>query len=771
MLFEKNFENISAERMKIIPELLNKISNSNSLMIVRMKKELASVVLSFEDNVDIFEIFNELERIFVKNNLPLVGKMYRVFDTLHSNFSGFNFTDSTISPVLKKKSNNGRKTVVFGDLIKSAFGSNNRSVKDYINNIEFCSKLYDSIKIGQVKYDNLSKEQKLELVKFSKHLATLYNNTVAGKNEREFKHTNDVLIDILELQKKLSPDGSLDYNLGDRAVSMFCHFAGFDTVEEVKAYIEHKITTANKRNKEAAKSDLVLEEGDFIKGISGGIKYLGNILQNGSVSKEFLGVSADSDLTPLDTDLSMITSVSENLASTIGLTAASRYTFTYEKDDSKIWLVLKHDDRFITTRDKNSELDVKTDLSKMEAFYTGIDNTSNSEHYGIRTGFASSEINYIIVDKYDSRIGLEIAMNGFYIPVYNKEGKIIFTPKDYDELRKKMNGLSYYGIDTYVLDESVYKESREISNILENMEANKEETKYKADLLKDKLKLGASKLGLELKDMIDLSRNSVTLFNTGSTGRFTNLPGDGDFDYTMQVDREIYFNDKKMDELREKLISVLRDGEETYNIVSGDIRELKTTVEDEMGNKYKTEIDITFTTKTDETEYASDVCVNDRLNSINSEQERNLVKANIILAKQFLKSIGAYKPARKFPEQGGMGGIGVENWILQNGGTLYSAAKSFMEEAKKHTSFESFKSVYSLPNFGYNHMAYKRGFYPHDDYISNMNQNGFDKMKNALSIYIKKYEKNVDSPVIETVAELGKTDEQTDCLANNGKSM
>ena len=42
-------------------------------------------------------------------------------------------------------------------------------------------------------------------------------------------------------------------------------------------------------------------------------------------------------------------------------------------------------------------------------------------------------------------------MNGFYIPVANKEGKIVFTPKDYDELRAKMSGLSYYGVPEQIL--------------------------------------------------------------------------------------------------------------------------------------------------------------------------------------------------------------------------------------------------------------------------------------------------------------------------------
>ena len=561
-------------------------------------------------------------------------------------------------------------------------------------------------------------------------LCALYNNTMKAKKDNEtFTSTGHVLTDILELSKKLSPDGTLDYNLDDRVIRMFCGFAGIDTLEQAKEYIEKKVKTADSRNRDASSSEMVLEQGDFIKGI-GGITYLRNILQNGSISKEYLGSSAASDATPLDTDISMIMSSDGTISEKMNATAASSY--------GPIWFVLKNDDRFITTRTSSETLEAKRDMSKMEVFYTGV---LGQGHYGIRTGFASSEINYIVMDNYDPKVGLEIAMNGFYIPVSNTEGKIVFTPNDYDILRRKMNGLSYYEMGEYVLDDSIHMQFEEILNIVNSMEDNKRITKHKADLIKNKLNLGISELGLNLKENIDLYNKSVTLFNTGSTSRFTNLPGDGDFDYIMQVDRDIYSSPDKMDTIRKKIISKLSNGQQVkVDIVNGDIRELKTIVIDEQGNEYPVEIDVTFTVKTDKTEYASDACVNDRLNNITSEKDRDLVKANIIFAKKFLKTIEAYKPARKKPEQGGMGGIGVENWILQNGGTFYSAAKSFVETANKCNSFEEFKKLYSIPNFGYNHMAVKKGFYPHDDYIENMNKIGYEKMVVALKEYLKSIE-------------------------------
>ena len=69
-----------------------------------------------------------------------------------------------------------------------------------------------------------------------------------------------------------------------------------------KEYIDKKVKTADSRNREASNRDITIEQGDFIKG-SGGVKYLRNILQNGSVYKEYLGSCADRDRTPFDTDV------------------------------------------------------------------------------------------------------------------------------------------------------------------------------------------------------------------------------------------------------------------------------------------------------------------------------------------------------------------------------------------------------------------------------------------------------------------------------------
>ena len=653
----------------------------------------------------------------------MVGKVYSCFEILHPNMKNEIEYFPTISPILKSSSPLGDKAIIFSDLIKASFGSNNKSVNNYLKNIEYGSNLYEGLKSGQIPINTLDEMDKKELETFRNHLATLYNNTLRAKKENEiFSPSENTLNDILELAKKLSPNGTLDYNLKDRIIRMFCGFTGINTLEMAKEYIDKQVKTADSRNREASNKDITIEQGDFIKGI-GDVKYLRNILQNGSVSKEYLGSCADRDRTPLDTDLSMIMSSTGTIEEKISATVA--------KDYGPIWFVLKNDDRLFTTRTEEGVTNTKNDMSKLEVFYTGI---LGRDHYGIRTGFASSEINYIVMEKYDPKVGLEIAMNGFYIPVANMEGKIIFTPKDYDNLRAKMNGLSYFDEEDYSFSKNLVNE--ETKFIAEQIEENNRITKGKREKINEIIAKSLSELGLELKTKIDgdLTEGVVELIDTGSTGRGTNKPGDGDFDFMMKLDRSILSDTKKLNELKKTILKNL--GKEYSNEItdSGDFRLKHVKLDD--GNIV--DIDITFTNKTDKVLYSTDMALVDRLETIkrNDPEKYPYVVANILLAKQVLKQAGAYKPNRGEVPQGGLGGVGIENWILENGGSFIDAAKNFITAAEGK-SFAEFKSNYEIWDFGDNHLAERKGYYPHDNFVANnMSQEGYQKMTEALKEYV-----------------------------------
>ena len=715
---------INVEKVEYHAKILIRLSLSNSSEISAFADELAKQILCTDKP---FDALNKIEEMFVKNNIPVVGKIYSCFEILHPDFQGFDFNNSIVSPVLKNASTSGKKVIVFSDLIKCAFGSNNRSVNNYLKNIEIGSSLYEKIKNGHLQFDSLSESDMKELITFRNHLATLYNNTKKSKSDNKtFTISKDILNDILQLVKELSSDDTLDYNLADRVIRMFCGFAGINTLEEAKSYISNKISVADSRNRNAARLDLILEKGDFIKGI-GSIDYLSNILQNGSVSKEYLGASAGSDSTPLDTDVSMVLKSDGSVSDKMEGLIANNY--------GPIWFVLKNDDRFITTRNNSEELDVKRNLSKLEVFHT----LSSVDHYGIRTGFASSEINYILTNEDSSKIGLEIAMNGFYIPVANKKGEIVFTPKDYDNLREKMSGLSHFGENNYSFSENLV--TNETIEFTSQIEQSNLETQEKRNKINSIIKKSLEELGLHLKTKIDgdLTEGVVELIDTGSTGRGTNKPGDGDFDFMMRLDKSIISGSQKVDELKRTILKNLGKENSSEIIASGDFR-LKGV---QIDNDTNVDIDITFTNKTDKISYSTEMALQDRLSTIkNLDTEKyNLVVANILLAKQVLKKAEVYKPNRGEVPQGGLGGVGIENWILQNGGSFIDAATSFVKAAEGK-NFAEFKSAYQIWDFGENHLAERRNQYSHDNFIANnMNESGYNKMTQALKNYLKSLDK------------------------------
>lgn len=704
-----------------LEEVIKSIEFSNASELSNFKRQ---ALLTIFKTKDYKKTLIDLESIFLKNNLPLVGKKFACLDILHPDLEGFDFEANKMSPVLKKTSSPfRRKLIMFSDLIMATFGSNNKSVNDYLNNLEKFSNLYENIKSNNISFDALSNEEMLNLISFRKYLATLYNNsTIGAKDENEFLMSDNIMEDIYNLALKISPNGTVNYNLGDRLVKMFCGMAGFDSLDMAKAYIEKKIQNADAKNREQSKNQLVLEQGDIVKGVRY-INYLGDILQNGSVSKEYLGDCSTSDATPLDTDVSIVLEQKKDNSDTLGPLAASGY--------GPIFFILKKDDRLMITRDAEKTFDFKRDLSKLEVFHTGV---WGKDHSGIRTGFASSEIDCIMTKhEYDARIGLEIAMNGFYIPVVDVQGNLLFSPKDYDELREKMQGLSHYGEESYIVSPNIRNENVEI--LAYQIEENDRNTAYKRQKINEVLRESLKEFGLEMKTYIDgdLSEGSAEVLDTGSTGRGTNKPGDGDFDFMMRLDKSIILDGTKLKTLKEIISKNLEIVEKRAVTNVGDFRFVGVQIDDIC-----VDIDITFVQKTNKISYSTDMALQDRLETIRKTNPENYkyVIANILLAKRVLKEVEAYKPNRGNIPQGGLGGVGIENWILQNGGSFHDAALSFVQAAEGK-NFDEFKRENRIWDFGENHVAANKDFYTHDNFIYyNMSENGYKKMVDGLKKYL-----------------------------------
>ncbi len=611
-----------------------------------------------------------------------------------------------------------------------------------------------------------------------------------------------------------------------------------------------------------------LQPGDLVKGMGGtdgyGIRYLSYAFQNGSISKEYLGDASRSDTTPLDADASIVLD-QLNGGQTINQIMGDRddRRMLAEAYGGGLWVVLRPDkDRFIITRRDNREADQsvydlsvpdanfdRTDLTqeeidrrleeiaeakrhrreglpKLEIFATNVDGEG---HYGIRTGFGMDKVSYYISDR-TTRTGknlsgfnegngeeytlvsevtkLEIALNGFYIPIVDRDSEeLIYTPDDYDKMREQMSGLSHYHTGDYIfapdseleLDEltldreylsavsapttsSTNSSSSSTSDdaqgassgsitipsttaIIDQLPANMAETDHKHEVINQAIKqaiINIPELNLSYKDYLDgdLTENIVEMIDTGSTGRQTNTPGSGDFDYLARLDRSILNDPTKKQQITDALLAAFGKADEvngTSNqidnldhnedeegegeasqadnksrIVNGNLRLKQVSID---GLAEPVDIDITFAQKTNKVQYPTDAALADRLTNIKNQSETRYqqVLANIIYAKQFLKAAGAYKP-RRSPEAegaGGLGGVGIENWVLQHGGSFKQAARDFLTVADNCSSFEDFCAHYPVWDYGENHKGIRSK--PHDNFVAdNMNQEGYERMKQAL---------------------------------------
>ena len=641
---------------------------------------------------------------------------------------------------------------------------------------------------------------------FAWHLATIYNSTLPGKEhpyqlihqqaDQQSDQSNALQTDFTNLTSLIKPNGR--YSLADRSVRYFAHFVGIEDLAGAERYMDNVVKEADARNRKMAEylattSEPKLQSGDLVKGMGGtagdGIRYLSYAFQNGSISKEYLGDASRSDTTPLDADASIVPDRLNGEQTTNQIMNSwDRYMLANDYGRG-LWVVLRPDkERFIVTRRDSREADQsvydlsvpdanfdRTDLTqeeidrrleeiaeakrhrreglpKLEIFATGVD---GSGHYGVRTGFGMNLVSFCVTDSTlrDSTpvseiTKLEIALDGFYIPVVDKDsGELIFTPADYDKMRQQMSGLSYYRTGDYQFapDSELELPSTRVgettvlstNTIIEEIPEGISDIDRKHVVINQAIKEAITNipdLNLSYKDYLDgdLTENIVEVIDTGSTGRQTNAPGSGDFDYLARLDRSILNDPTKKQQITDALLAAFGRENDGSAIVNGNLRLKQVSIN---GLAEPVDIDITFAQKTNKVQYPTDAALADRLNNIKNQSETKYqqVLANIIYAKQFLKAAGAYKP-RRSPEAkgiGGLGGVGIENWVLQHGGSFKQAARDFLAVADSCSSFEDFCAHYPVWDYGENHKGIRSK--PHDNFVAdNMNQEGYDRMKQAL---------------------------------------
>lgn len=776
---------ITPESISSITDIIRQIQDSNSLELRRLVEPLTRELIASSgrqetddevsfDATSAEKKLDSIEKVFLQNNLPSLAKNLLVFSTLHPvdrfRQQFIDNKEGMVSPMLARASEirpSYAYTIMLRDLVKSGVESNSRELRQYLQELQTGQSIMDRIADGETDFDSLGADEQTQVRRFVNYLAAGHNQTVAGRKEvaamdaqggvhgeedipeganwlyHDMPITSDT---IARINRAMGVSDR--HNASDRLVRQFAYFNGYENVADILDAMDQARNAADACNRAAAKQPFIIRPGDLIKNVNG--RYLDSMLENGTNCKEFLGASADSDGTPLDTDLTLA-SAEATIASCNEIQGNPNGNYGY------VWYVIHNTpDRFVTTRkledQPGGELETpKLTDSRMELFKTGA---MSDSHYGIRTGIGATNIDALVIDtqqEFVDKTAFRIVKNGFYIPVYNLKGELVFTPDDYDKLHAKLSGNHEYQTGQYrkAAPMDFIADAEHTRDINIDVAANSAEVQRKDNAIRAALAKKLEGTGLQFRDHIDddLTPGFIEVSNTGSTGRGTNVPGDGDFDYIFRVDQSIITDPGRFATLSSQLLSAIvmdKDSEHRPGNRPEDIRTKHVHVD---GMDDEVDIDITFVPRTDKVTYATEDSIRDYLSNFEGEERAQVVK-NIIAAKKLFKAHECYKPrhaggkdeAGKPLAQGGLGGVGVENWILQNGGSLTAATRSFLEAAgvldhpeATPVPLQTFVERYPIWDLGANHMAEEKGRYPHDNFTANnLDEAGYQKIVAAL---------------------------------------
>lgn len=446
----ENISDSDIESLAHTTELLDSIQSSPSKEIQRFALNLLPLLLSSANPaVDLEKIKN----VFERNNLPEVGKIFRCFEILYppdrldkTLKEKFHLSPMLTTPSLASESPlriaRGRYSIILKDLLDIEIDSSNPSLYNYISALREGGFVFDKVRLlGE---SSLSPTEREKLIRFLNRMDTLYENSRLGRS-MNLPSTQD-----LPLNRRLS---RLTENfrlrkgqtLTQRVFEMFVAPSGYSSLDQVLGRMETVKTQADARNRALISSahspDLPLSigTGDCLKGVD--MEYLPQILSSGALAREYLGAASDSDATPFDTDTetvfdSDIVDGKINLAQFLETLQARKY--------GNIMLLIKDRGQFSDSQTKDPN--AKTIYERFPS------RVVSSRHFGIRTGIAGSEISGIILHAFEEksvsqeildRLFMDISLNGFYVPVVDKNGKLLFTPEQFDEYQIKSRSVAH----------------------------------------------------------------------------------------------------------------------------------------------------------------------------------------------------------------------------------------------------------------------------------------------------------------------------------------
>ncbi len=749
-------------------EIFKMLDTSISMDVQRVKNELIDEVLESDNPL---HVAKQIINIFERNNLPLTWKIFKVFELLYPK-DKFNRLLNPVSwewtkwsPVLNNYKDEWKNVyeLIYKDLMNIAIKSGDRSLKQYLKTFISSEKLLRKFewKILEDWFNPddehclkwLSSQEKEELLYLFRKISVLYNRYFWKEIEEwNLSEWNYIVSDreLLEFYNKIKKWFGLREwkSIYDRLKSLlYANWLKYHSAEEV-------LEQMNKSKKEAHERWLNLYNESkvswwkikfpkwaFLKWVGEGA--FSKIINRWVTCREYLWwwddwKAAWSDCTPFDIDwLYLDSPVNWTWYwDVLLITDINRCNIV---DTGKIWISWYQENQY-------------------ELFKTWV---VSEEHYWIRTWIPTTEVDYIIYNwGFESKtfqdICYEVARNGYYIPITDKEWNVKFTPEMYHNIRLWFNYMDYYDwfdveqVDwkwiTKETDNTVTKEykweNRKINDEkLRDLVSNNSPSSEKyAKFAKENRELAENTIEwikriledrcwIKFNSKYDSSITWAEIHDSGSTWRWTDIPTkDVDLDFTLLLDANDY---KRVDEIR-KIIH-----EEIWTQQDDDhwVIEWWNQIKSKINNIWKSDdrpnwvpLDLLILKKSQVINYSSSDAMKEKLNFIASNPETwiedlDWIRTNVIIMKKLLKAKECYKKPEWW-----ISWIWVENWITQHHWSFVEALESFEQVVywweykpwKKPIPLEEFQKRYPMYDAWEN---YKDG--GNDNFVYKLKEKGY----------------------------------------------
>lgn len=689
------------------------------------------------------EKFAAIEEIFIKNNLPPVGKYFRAFTILNppEKMAQIMASRTDLSPCLREASPRKRYAMLYRDLLRVHIASNNRDLRAYLETFRDGQEVFDRIAAEGIA--SLTEAERAHAMRVCGKVMTLRDNARRGFRDYEAMTLEG---DLEEQYAAMAASIGVaeGQSVTDRLSRMFLAPAGYASIAEALDAMDTAQHDGHQRGLETARQlqegRFTVGDGDVLRGVNA--DDIKEILQGATVSRELFAPSSTEDASPYDYDVIRVGATPPHLDEVIRAYANPRGGAQVPD----VFFLIRNRDQFHDTT--TSAQDYTPD--KMEIFARTTDRAH--DQWGVRTGPSTSEIDVfiatdtIVTDRQKStNFFFAIAQNGRYVPVTDTRGRRIFKPEDYAQYRRTFcGGVERYGGEALEVTPTVPEDAHydEITQLRAEMQKDRAHVEQLQTMIRDAIAQTLAAHGVALHNPHDTMITGADLFTTGSTARGTNAPHDYDFDFTVRLDAaDMAKAPEILAHLRETL-----GGEEidagSHAMAGEGIFPLRLRNVGFAGEASRCDVDVTIMPKSELLLYGSHDAAAERLAWIRDHVSQDAYEqtvANILLTKRFMKEHDVYLMWREHhPNRiGGIGGIGVENWILANGGNMLQAFRSFHnashDAAGNRIPFARFREAYHVidpgENFADNGM--------HNDYFGTiLTERGYAVMCDAIEKYL-----------------------------------